>query len=112
MTSRPQNRNEALEVIDSLLSEMRSITDVIADLAYEHGIDFVDFMGSMIKFGITRHSYKTGEDVFVPAVSGPIISNEYWNSSSFECWPSEEQRRWLYGADETTWPSSDDDYVP
>ncbi len=92
-------RDEAEEAMQRLLVEMTGIVSVMNDLAIEHEIAKVPFMGSFIHFGTDfRGSWSSVEGAdFKPAAMGPIMSDEYWQASSFACWPSAKQLEWMYG---------------
>lgn len=92
------------------LAEMNRIVAEMNEIAIAGKIERVEFMGQYLKFGVKRGytwedaevegGYKC-EDVrvleFIPAASGPLLSEDYWSYSSFRCWPSDGQKRWLDG---------------
>ena len=80
--------------IQKLLAEMVGIVDVMNDVAKQACIDRVEFMGGYFHFCTNG----------TPAASGPVFNQEYWSASSFGCWPSDEQRTWMYGPDRKDWP--------
>lgn len=104
------NKDEANRRIQELLVEMRSIVDVIRDIAVGHDIEKVEFLGAEIEFGVDFErswAYERDSIGYVPAVGGPIIDPDYWRPSSWYCHKVGKERMvWLYGPDEDTWPDS------
>lgn len=98
------------EQMQGLLLELQELVGRMADVAERGGIERVPFLGENIHFGRTlggHYDYRRDKWIdgrYLRAVNGPIVSNEYWSASSFDCWPSDEQREWLFGPDVTTWP--------
>jgi hypothetical protein len=85
--------------IQILLARMTDIVNQINAIACRESIDRVEFMGGFLHFCTDG----------TPAVGGPIFNTEWWSASSFDCWPTDEQRTWMYGPNRDEWPSTDYD---
>ena len=105
--------------LQELAAEASKIIDQMFEVAKENSIPWVQFLSGVIQFGIAdwhyleeSKSFEMDPDSFEPAAKGPIIHEYAWNASTLDCWPTEDQRRWMYGDDPTKWKrtSYEDDY--
>jgi len=79
--------------MQTLLTEMEGILNVMADLAEEMGLERLPWRSGYIHFG-------TGGK---RAVNPPVINDEYWSASTADCYPADEFNRWMYGDNEEDW---------
>lgn len=105
--------------LQELLARLNSDIEVLNDFALENGLERIEFLGSYIHFGTSfGGSYTVGPDgrmdysqrvgeVFMPAAKGPIVNENYWSTSSFDCWPEEYQMIWMFGDDPSKWRKTD-----
>lgn len=103
-------KTEVEQKVQRLLAQMHEAISVLNDLAIEHRIECLQFMGYQLHFGVRQgHRWEDEDNVgngytsnprfleFLPAAKGPVLNDEYWSYSSFRCWPTEDQLDWLYG---------------
>lgn len=98
--------------MQALLVSLKETIDVMWDVATEHGIERVEFMGNYLHFGtdfgygnwdsFSNRFVKT-EDGFEAAVGGPVLNDEYWSQSSYGCWIDDKARAWMWGPDPAKW---------
>ena len=107
---------QVLQRMQELLADLKNTIDVMNDLAIENRIERVEFMGQYIHFGtVFIADYVRGPDghydwsdrKFVPAAKGPVINEDYWSASSFNCYPSLPAREWMFGDDPLKWRKTD-----
>lgn len=114
MSSEEGNRR-----VQELLAEASRVFLELASVAHVNCIERIEFMGQYVHFGTAfdqdyasdangrpNYSRKVG-GVYVPAVKGPVMNEEYWSASSFDCWPSVGMMEWMFGDDPAKWRRTD-----
>lgn len=112
-------KEEAHQRMQELLTQSRALINEMAAVARVGCIERVDFMGSYIHFGkrfdaefalnpdgSSDYTREIG-GTYVPAASGPMLNDQYWSASSFDCWPTDEMRSWLFGDDPSSYRRTD-----
>lgn len=91
--------------IQVLLAEMNDIISVLRDVAINNEIERIDFLGGQLHFG-------TDFDGDYQAGTGVVFNTEWWSASTFDCHPTNEMRRWMWGPDPANWrkTSYDEEY--
>ena len=64
--------------------------------AKQLGLEQLDFMGGILKWGVGYEEAHGGPRVF-----------EEWNASTFDCYPTDEQWEWLHGPNPPPKPYDD-----
>ena len=114
------SKEQVEQRIQGLLSILTEDLKVVSDFAVQHGIERIPFMGGYIHFGrrfdgdwvrkpdmqIDWDRGKVGE-TYIPAVKGPIVNGEFWSASTYDCWPDDSFRTWLFGDDPDVWRRTD-----
>ncbi len=72
------------------LAEAKKEIEGAIESARQLGLTTFEFLGSYVQWQIG------GEE----AVGGPIITEDVWTASSFECYPSTKMRTWLRGSED------------
>lgn len=94
--------------MQELLSHITHAMQELRKIAVENEVERIEFMGGYMHFGTSFDQEWSRElgyhgGTYEAAVGGPVFNNEYWSASSFECWPSREQREWMWGTDPNAW---------
>lgn len=88
--------------IQDLMAQMATVMSVLNDLALENHIERIPYGEGYIHFGTeftARNAYDRQERIagYHAAAGGPVINEKYWSASSFDCWPDEQQKKWMFG---------------
>jgi hypothetical protein len=96
------SKDDADKKMQDLCAKLMEVISVMDDLSQEAGIERVPFLGGIIHFGTKFPAY-SDNGVFERAVGGPIINDRWWSASSFDCWPEDGSREWMWGDDRANW---------
>lgn len=88
MNRQATEREEAQRDLQCKLAEMNRIAAEICEIGLRAGVDCVDFLGHQIRFAID------GEPAHDRSAR---ITAKEWSSSSFGCYPSDEDWEWFHG---------------
>lgn len=109
------DKEQAQQRLQELAAKAREIVDEMVRIAHENEITSIPFLWGGLQFGVRfkgPSSFSQEGEIqhlsgYVPAVGGAVVVDYEWNASHFECWPTDDQRTWLFGEDRRKWPRTD-----